>query len=351
MKKVLLFCLLVYPFSGYVFSQEATIVQYQPENHTLTLKATAAPISSLVDALSGQGLQLYFADLQEDFPVSANFTDTPIDEALAQIIPANVDYFYRVPEAAENAMIEQTASYEEMVALGAQESGPNRQRTNTKSEMPEAEKLLQETPAIPVSPTAATPAPLPAGPGERMSTDTLAFRSDAPPPTAEISASRVQGRTPPAGEHLVVTFKVTEGSMELVSAAMESGDFIAPDENMASAEYALIGLENNNVVLVEGFDDPLVARSIFDPAQEVDHGQFEQESALIAVRLPKKYAKNSSAKRLSLQLAKVENPDKATIIREAKNRRRNPAARRGLTNEVRTVESMDLSGITITKSE
>lgn len=346
MKKYVILAALLCMSCWCASAQGPALAEYDPQSHTLSLKARNARLSSLAEALSTQGVQLYFDGLPQGFTSDADLIDSPLDEVLLRIIPEDVAYFYRVSPEAEAAMAKQAVSTPAMRPQPVQKSRQIAARAAARPRMAEPEAIISR----PEAPEAARMAEE-RGNGPLMSTNRQELAAETR--TARVSSPRPVRNLAPGNKdkHLVVLFRVTENAIEPVSASLEPGAWQSSDEAAILGDYAVIGLEGDEVVLAEGMPDPLEARSIFDPGQDSHHGAFRQEEAYIAVKMPEKYAQKTSARKLSLQLERVGDLDRAALIQKAKARRQNATANSRPMEAPRVIENLDLSGITILNQE
>lgn len=350
MKKYVILAALLCMSCWCASAQGPALAEYDPQSHTLSLKARNARLESLAEALSAQGVQLYFDGLPQGLTFDADLTDSPLDEALSRVIPEDVAYFYRVSPEAEAAMAKQAVSIPAMRPQPVQKSRQIAARAAARPRMAEPEAIISRPEAPQGQPEAARMAeergngPLMSTNRQELAAETRTARASSPRPVRNLAPGNKD-------KHLVVLFRVTENAIEPVSASLEPGAWQSSGEAAILGDYAVIGLEGDEVVLAEGMPDPLEARSIFDPAKGSHHGAFRQEEAYIAVKMPEKYAQKTSARKLSLQLERVGDLDRAALIQKVKARRQNATANSRPMEAPRVIENLDLSGITILNQE
>ncbi len=292
---MLLFCL---GASHAAFAQKASAA-YNASNNTLTLKADGVPVSQVLDQLAAANFEVFITDLDADFPVKANFSNAAPDQVLRSIIPSRYHYFYRLSDAALKAA---NATSTETAPMEVQ-SGEKRKAVSA-NQQPAASSLQNDPAKFDLKPA-----------------QTLSDKFQKPEPgngkegmkaasTIKVGAVPKESTPPPLAvaedQHLVVTFKVTAAGLEAVSAAYESGAYVAPTEETAIGDFALVGRTENAVVYAEALTDPLVARSISDPSKNTYHQDFEQKETYVSVKMPKSYANPANTRNIKLDLGKLK---------------------------------------------
>lgn len=336
----------------------AQSAKYHADKHTLTVSLQNTPVSGFIEALSREGFQLYIVDLDKDFTVSGTFSNAPADDVLEKIIPKTYHYFYRVNEQGEKTMFESAGISGAPKPMLNQSGDKLAAKPAVKATLGDVTRL-QNLPnnKFRIQPAsgnadAVIGAQKPKLPGRGAMAAAENVKPGAPVKSNVQEEAEMHG--PPArvtDEHLVVTFKVTKTGIEPVRAAYEAGAYIPQDENTARKDYALIGIENNAVVLLESVENPLEARSIFDPSNKSDHGSFPQDEGYITVRMPKKYDNAAASGRLKLQLGKLEDAKRGDIFKKFRAKQLKSADLTTSLQVVRSAQSLNLSKITIAKRQ
>ncbi len=325
MKKLMFFLsfvLCVGLFYAYT-SQQASVnlsVKYNPVKHTLSVSASNTPISEVIAALEKYDFNLYIKDLNTDFRVSGRYSDQPVDDVLSKLIPAKYHYFYRVPEQATKAQLQQKTVAKRVAAeqVGNKAMGSKRGLPS----LPSAESLVGKE-QFKAAPKAAnqdlavkTPPRFKASAGMKASNSIRPAQLKESPDEQKLKRD-ADADTPrkSGGEHVVVTYKVTKAGMEAVSTSVEKGAY-NPAEQTLNSDMLVTGSDGSNVVFMQSVASPLMARSIFDPANghSEGHGAFEQEEGFVTVKMPKKYATATTARNLNVQLLEIDKAQSDAVL-------------------------------------
>jgi len=354
MKKIIYFIPLALLLCSSVAAQEALSVKYNPERHTLTFRLQNAPVSAVIDALAQEGFLLFIVEKDRSFVLNGVQNDVPADDALAEIMPKAYHYFYRVNEQGDKALFEQSAIGQKKMS---DQKGDKRaaKRAATGVLLPAAQ--LQKLPAnaYRLKPQAGDAdavigrlQPKLPGTGVMGAPESLKPGAAAQPESTEEAAGAASLRKV-TDEHLVVTFKVTKTGIEPVRAVLETGAYVPENESTAKGDYALIGVENSKVVLIESIANPLEAHSVFDPERKVEHGSFEQAESYITVKMPKKYTQTANYQKLKLQLTRFEVADRTAIYQKLKGNQLISTDFNKSVNILRSAPSLNLSKLQILK--
>lgn len=271
---------------------------YSAETNTLTLKSDEAPISKVLSELALVNLDVFISDLDSDFPVKANFTNAPVDEVLSAIIPPAYHYFYRMPEKAI------AAAPRAAVTAPPKQRGEKRTAEPTKTQAPAA-SLQNDVSKFNLNPGQGQVdnfQKVKTGAGVGVMSPAAAIKAGTVPKAASAAKPILDLDE----EHLVVTFKITPSGLEAVAGSFESGAYTAADEHTSNGDHVLLGRTANAIVYAEAFDNPLRSRSIFDPAQNTYHKDFELKEAYITVKMPKTYANPVNTKGIKLEVGRLE---------------------------------------------
>lgn len=295
-------------------AQEKLSVKYQADKHLLTVMAQNAEIADFLEALSKENFQLFIVDLDRPFKVSGNFNAVPVDEVLEKLIPSRYHYYYRLSEEAEKTAFEQN-NFKKFQSTDLKQEGDMTGGTAGPTtilvppgQLQNLNDKLRIKPVVGNRDDALRTKPKLIGTGSMMAATKV--KPGIPPIIDKEEILNPQVSIP---EHLVVTFKITKTGIVAVAASYEAGAYVAPDEKSARGDHALIGIENEDIVLVEPLDDPLEAHSIFDPEKQIEHGSFKQDENYITVKMPKKYDQLINSNRLKLQFGKINEMDKERI--------------------------------------
>ncbi|WP_440066918.1 hypothetical protein [Tenacibaculum discolor] len=324
MKKltIVIICLLM---SNYLFSQQVNI-KYNVDNHTLSGKLNRASISSVIKELSKQNFLLFIVGDNKNFSVSGQLANTPVDRALSEIIPSNIKYFYKIDsKEGEKNMISKTTN--NLVSLKTpkllllkQTNDKNKNIDKNKPKLGVSSNLLQvkrintfkniKNVKDPFKPK-----------NVRFRGTTAMGKSGGIKPASARSIRKIDNLSPElrlqnkkngvSKKHLVVTYKITNNGMTPVSKTEVEGSYSLPTEE--SGNWAIIGLDGDNTVLAETFENPLSYRTIFDPKKS-DHKEFTAKEAYVSVKMPIKYKSKIASEKLDLKLVKFKDVSKAKNV-------------------------------------
>ncbi|WP_428740498.1 hypothetical protein [Tenacibaculum sp.] len=332
MKKLALLFISVF-MSSNLFSQQADI-KYHVNNHSLTGKLNKTPISLVVKELSKQNFLLFIIGDNQEFNVTGQLSNTPVDEALAEIIPPNIRYFYKVDseegeknmisKSTESNRIHLTASTSKLMLL-KQTNDKNENADKNKPKLGVTSNLmnvksLKTFRNLNIVKDPVQPKNIKFGGTSAMASTTKIKSASAR------SVRRIDNLSPDlnlqrnktAKKHLVVTYKITKNGISPVSKTEEDGDYTLSTEE--SGDWAIIGLEGDNAVLAETFENPLSYRTIFDPKKS-DHKEFTADEAYVSVKMPIKYKSKVASEKLDLKLVKFKDASKAeNILQKVKSK-------------------------------
>lgn len=332
-------------------AQEKLTAKYQPDRHLLSVNAQNADISELLEVLAKENFQLFIVDLDRPFKVNGNFNAAPVDEVLEKLIPERYHYYYRLSEEAEKTAFEQNnfrkfqnpdLKQEGDMTTGA--SGPNTILIPPGQLQNLGGKLRIKPVVVNRDDALGNLKPKLLGTGSMLSVTKV--KQGVPP-----LIDREEILNPPTSipEHLVVTFKITKSGIVPVAASYEAGAYVAPDEKSVRGDHALIGIENEDIVLVEPLEDPLEARSIFDPENKIEHGSFKQEENYISIKMPKKYDQLINSNRLKLQFGKINDLDRERIYLNTRLKKLKVSDLNNVFELKRSNSKLDLGNIRIQK--
>ncbi|WP_299109798.1 hypothetical protein [uncultured Tenacibaculum sp.] len=315
-----------------LFSQQVNI-KYNPNNHSLTGTLNKVPISKLIDALSKQDLNLFIVGDNRNFNVNGQLSNTPVDAALSKIIPSKVKYFYKVDsKQGERNRIAKTSQVKKLTLIRPQlitfkQSGDkNATKDTNKPQLNTAKKLisLKNINILKTSKKVKDPVQ-PKNIKFRGSTQMSTVRRIKPVLQSRVRKIDLQvpnlllsKRKKSGKKHLVVTYKITQNGITPISKAEEDGDYKLSTET--SGDWGIIGLEGDNAVIAETFENPLSYRTIFDPERS-DHKEFTAKEAYVTVKMPLKFKSKVTSKKLDLKLVKFKDFSKATnLLQKVKNK-------------------------------
>jgi hypothetical protein len=280
---------------------------YNGDAHTLTLKADNAKISEVLSAIAASDLEVFITDLDTDFSVKANFTNTPVDDVLKSMIPGRYHYFYRLSDKAIKALNDSGKTESAQM-----QAGEKRGAAAATAKQPAVADLQKDASKFNLKPAQ--------GNADKFQKPEKAAGTGTMKPAATIKAGPAPKETPAAmpglteDKHLVVTFKVTATSIEAVSGALESGAYETPGEESASGDFVMVGRDGSSIVYAEAFANPLEARSIFDPSKSTYHKTFEEKETYVTVKMPKEYANANKAKGVKLEIGSFTPGGKEAIF-------------------------------------
>ena len=324
MKKLALMvsCLLI---SNYLFSQQVNI-KYNVNNHTLSGKLNNTSISSVIKELSKQNFLLFIVGDNKNFNVTGQLSNTPVDRALSEIIPSTIKFFYKIDsKEGENKMISTAANAplifnSSNLLLAKQTNDKNQRIDKSKPKLGVSSKLLQVKKINTFKNIKKVKDPFKPKNIKFRGTTAMSKTGGIKPALArsirkidnlspELSLQNKKGRI--LKKHLVVTYKITNNGMTPVSKTEVEGSYSLPTEE--SGNWAIIGLEGNNTVLAETFENPLSYRTIFDPKKS-DHKEFTAKEAYVSVKMPIKYKSKVASEKLDLKLVKFKDISNAKNI-------------------------------------
>lgn len=331
-------------------AQEKLTVKYQADKHLLTVMAQNAEIADLIEALSKENFQLFIVDLDRPFKINGNFNATPVDEVLEKLIPSRYHYYYRLSEEAEKTAFEQN-NFKKFQSTDLKQEGDMTGGTAGPTailvppgQLQNLSDKLRIKPVVGNRDDAVKTKPKLIGTGSM-----LAVTKVKPGIIPILDKEEIINPPATIPEHLVVTFKLTKTGIVPVSASYEAGAYVAPDEKSARGDHALIGIENEDIVLIEPMEDPLIAHSIFDPEKQIDHGFFIQEENYITVKMPKKYDQLINSNRLKLQFGKINELDKERIYLNTRLKKLKLSDLNNVFELKRSSTKLDLGNIRIQK--
>ncbi|XRE44917.1 hypothetical protein ACIVBQ_003121 [Tenacibaculum discolor] len=331
MKKltIVVICLLM---TNYLFSQQVNI-KYNVNNHTLSGKLNRTPISSVIKELSKQNFLLFIVGDNKKFNVTGQLANTPVDRALSEIIPSNIKYFYKIDsKEGEKNMISKTTN--NLVSLKTskllllkQTNDKNKNIDKNKPKLRVSTNLLQvkrintfkniKNVKDPFKPK-----------NVRFRGTTAMSKSGGIKPASARGIRKIDNLSPElrlqnkknrvSKKHLVVTYKITNNGITPVSKTEAEGSYSLPTEE--SGDWAIIGLDDNNTVLAETFENPLSYRTIFAPKKS-DHTEFTAKEAYVSVKMPIKYKSKVASEKLDLKLVKFKDVSKAKNVLQKVNRK------------------------------
>ena len=327
MKKLAILFISVF-MSSNLFSQQANI-KYHVNNHSLTGKLNKTPISLVIKELSKQNFLLFIIGDNQNFNVTGQLSNTPVDDALAKIIPPNIRYFYKVDsEEGEKNMISKSTESNSInlitstpkLMLLKQTNDKNENADKNKPKLGAASNLIKIKSLNTFKNIKIKRLKDPFQPKNARFTGSSSMASTAKIKSASArSIRKVDNLSPDLNlqknktvkKHLVVTYKITKNGISPVSKTEEDGDYALSTEE--SGDWAIIGLEGDNAVLAETFENPLSYRTIFDPKKS-DHKEFTAEEAYVSVKMPIKYKSKVASEKLDLKLVKFKDVSKAENI-------------------------------------
>lgn len=324
MKKLIIvvICLLM---SNYLFSQQVNI-KYNVNNHTLSGKLNRASISSVIKELSKQNFLLFIVGDNKNFNITGQLSNTPVDRALSEIIPSNIKYFYKIDskEGEKNMVSKTTNNLASLktpkLHLLKQTNDKNKNIDKNKPKLGISSNLLKVKKINTFKNVRKVKDPFKPKNVRFRGTSTMGKSGRIKPASTrsirkidnlspELSLQNKKNRT--IKKHLVVTYKITNNGITPVSKTEAEGSYSLPTEE--SGDWAIIGLDGNNTVLAETFENPLSYRTIFDPKKS-DHKEFIAKEAYVSVKMPIKYKSKIASEKLDLKLVKFKNISNAKNI-------------------------------------
>ncbi|MDX8554826.1 hypothetical protein MK851_14505 [Tenacibaculum sp. 1B UA] len=324
MKKltIVIICLLM---SNYLFSQQVNI-KYNVNNHTLSGKLNRASISSVIKELSKQNFLLFIVGDNKNFSVTGQLANTSVDRALSEIIPSNIKYFYKIDsKEGEINMVSKTTNNlvslkNSKLLLLKQANDKNKNIDKNKPKLGVSTSLLQVKKINTFKNIRKVKDPFKPK-NARFSGTTAMGKSGGIKPASSRSIRKIDNLSPELSlqnkknrvskKHLVVTYKITNNGMTPVSKTEVEGSYSLPTEE--SGNWAIIGLDGNNTVLAETFENPLSYRTIFDPKKS-DHKEFTANEAYVSVKMPIKYKSKIASEKLDLKLVKFKDVSNAKNV-------------------------------------
>lgn len=326
MKKLLFFLPLVACiglFYAYT-SQQTSLnlsVKYNPVKHTLSISASGTPISAIVSELAKADFNLYIKDLDTDFKVSGRYSDQPVDDVLAKLIPAKYHYFYRVNDKATEVMLKQKTVAKRSTVEQTGNKMLSKKRSLPKLAAADAlvgkEQFKAAPQAIDKDASVKTPPRFKGTAAMKTSASIKPAQLKESPDERKLKSAANETVRKRGGDHVVVTYKVTKTGMEAVSTSVEQGAY-DPAGQTISNDMLVTGSDGSNVVFLQSVASPLAARSIYDPTNghSEGHGTFEQAEGYVTVKMPKKYASTTSSRNLKVELVSIDKTQADVVLKK-----------------------------------